>query len=82
MPPVIAVQQDLSVTVMPVNDNNPVITSMPATPSLAENTTSVVNLTTTDADLPAQTVSFTITGGADAALFQIVGGQLQFVAAR
>ena len=72
--------QNLSVTVTPVNDNDPVITSS-ATPSVAENTTSVVNLTATDADLPSQTVSFSITGGADAAKFQIVGGQLQFISA-
>ena len=64
-------------TITPVNDNDPVITSS-ATPSVAENTTSVVNLTATDADLPGQTVSFSITGGADAARFQIVGGQLRF----
>ena len=72
--------QDLSVTVTPVNDNDPVITSS-ATPSVAENTTAVVNLTATDADLPGQTVSFSITGGADSALFQLVGGQLEFIAA-
>jgi len=72
--------QTISVTVTPVNDNDPVITSS-ATPSVAENTTSVVTLTATDADLPGQTVSFSITGGVDAARFQIVGGQLQFVSA-
>ena len=72
--------QNLSVTVTPVNDNDPVITSS-ATPSVAENTTVVVNLTATDADLPGQTVTFSITGGADAAKFQIVGGQLRFIAA-
>ena len=72
--------QNLSVTVTPVNDNDPVITSS-ATPSVAENTTGVVNLTATDADLPGQTVSFSITGGADAAQFQIVGGQLRFSSA-
>ena len=71
--------QDLSVTVTPVNDNDPVITSS-ETPSVAENTTAVVSLTATDADLPGQTVSFSISGGADAALFQIVGGQLEFIA--
>ena len=42
--------QELSVTVTPVNDNDPVITSS-ATPSVAENTTAVVNITATDADL-------------------------------
>ncbi|CAB5091170.1 hypothetical protein D3OALGB2SA_1312, partial [Olavius algarvensis associated proteobacterium Delta 3] len=32
-------------------------------------------------DLPAQAVSFTITGGVDSGLFQIVGNELQFIAA-
>jgi hypothetical protein len=72
--------QTINVTVTPVNYNDPVITSVNSA-NVAENTTAVVNLTATDADLPAQTVSFSITGGADAALFQIVGGQLQFVSA-
>src|SRR6185436_14121460 len=58
--------QDLSVTVTPVNDHSPVFTSS-ATPSVAENTTAVTTVTATDADLPGQTVSFTISGGADAA---------------
>ena len=40
-----------------------------------------MNLTATDADLPAQSLSFAITGGADAARFAIVAGQLQFQAA-
>src|SRR4029079_2868344 len=54
--------QMLSVTVTPTNDNSPVFTSG-ARQSVAENTTRVVTLTATDADLPAQTVTFTITGG-------------------
>jgi 6-phosphogluconolactonase (cycloisomerase 2 family) len=67
----------VSVTVTPVNDNSPVFTSSGA-PSVAENTAAVVTLTATDADLPAQTVGFSITGGADQSKFEIVAGELRF----
>src|SRR6185369_10654723 len=54
------------------NDNAPVITTA-ATQTVAENHTFVAALTSTDADsvgtIPA---TFTITGGADADLFQVV----------
>src|SRR6185295_9755996 len=77
-----ATVQDLTVTLTDANDNAPVFTSS-ATPSVAENTTGVVTLATTDADtVGTNPPTFTITGGADQALFQIVGGQLQFIAAR
>jgi murein DD-endopeptidase MepM/ murein hydrolase activator NlpD len=72
--------QNVSVTVTPVNDNSPVFTSSGA-PSVAENTTAVVTLAATDADLPVQTVqtvTFSITGGVDQGQFEIVGGQLRF----
>jgi PKD repeat protein len=73
--------QSLTVTVTPVNDNNPVFTST-ATPSVEENQTVVVTLTATDADVPAQTVSFSLTGGADQDKVHIVSGnQVQFVTA-
>jgi hypothetical protein len=72
--------QNVSVTVTPVNDNSPVFTSSGA-PSVAENTTAVVTLAATDADLPAQSVGFTITGGADQGKLEIVAGQLRFKAA-
>ena len=49
-----------------------------AAPSVPENTTAVVILAATDADRPAQTVSFSLTGGADQAQFEIVAGQLRF----
>jgi serralysin len=45
-----------------------VITSS-ATASVAENTTAVMTVTATDADLPAQTLTYSIVGGADAAKF-------------
>ena len=58
-------------TVTAVNDNTPVITSdgggATAALNVAENTTAVTTVTATDADLPAQTLTYTISGGADAA---------------
>ena len=65
----------------------PVITSngggATATTTIAENTTLVTTVTATDIDLPAQTLTFSITGGADQALFAINGttGVLNFVTA-
>ena len=71
-----------------VQENQPpVITSngggASASISVAENTTAVTTVTATDADLPAQTLSFSISGGADATSFTINGstGVLSFVAA-
>ncbi|RCW63875.1 DUF4347 domain-containing protein, partial [Pseudorhodoferax soli] len=72
------------VAVAAVNDA-PVITSngggAGAAVSIAENTTAVTTVTATDVDGPGLT--FTISGGADAALFAIdsVTGALRFVAA-
>jgi hypothetical protein len=62
--------QAIAVTVTAANDNTPVITSS-ATASVAENTTAVMTVTATDADLPAQTLTYSIVGGADAAKFAI-----------
>ena len=79
--------QAIAVTVTPVNDNNPVITSDGGGPtaavSIAENTTAVTTVTATDADLPAQTLTYSISGGADAARFAIdsATGALSFLAA-
>ena len=44
----------------------------------------MTTVTASDADLPAQTVTYTISGGADAALFTIDGfsGALSFISAR
>jgi hypothetical protein len=58
------------VTVTSANDSAPVITSS-ATASVAENTTAVMTMTATDADQPAQTLSYSIIGGADATKFAI-----------
>ncbi len=65
----------LSINVAPVNDNAPVITSdgggVATTLNVAENTTAVTTVTASDADLPAQTLTYAIVGGADASLFTI-----------
>ncbi|MDD2990284.1 MAG: cadherin domain-containing protein, partial [Zoogloea sp.] len=78
--------QAISVTITPVNDNTPVITSngggATANISIAENTTAVTTVTASDADLPAQTLSYSISGGNDAARFSIdsSSGVLGFIA--
>ena len=70
--------QTIRVTVTPVNDNRPVITS-PDAVSVAENTTGVLTVTATDADLPPQAVTFSIVGGVDQARFNITpSGVLSF----
>ncbi len=79
--------QGFAIALNPVNDNTPVITSngggVSAAISVAENTAAVTMVTATDADLPAQTLTYSISGGADAALFTInaSSGALSFVAA-
>jgi Ca2+-binding RTX toxin-like protein len=74
--------QNVAVTLTDLNDSTPVFTS-PTTKIANENQTSVMTVTTSDADtvgtIPA---TFTITGGADMALFSITaGGVLTFLAA-
>jgi len=79
--------QAIAVTVTPVNDINPVITSnggaASAAISVAENSSAVTTVKATDADLPAQTLTYSISGGADAARFKINAstGVLSFIAA-
>ena len=69
--------QALAISVTGVNDNNPVITSngggATASVNVAENTTAVTTVTATDADLPAQTLSYSIlnTAGTDFSKFSI-----------
>ncbi|MGE7960452.1 beta strand repeat-containing protein, partial [Pseudomonas sp. NPDC089530] len=77
-----------SVTVHIAGSNDsPTITSngagATASVSVAENTTAVTTVTASDADLPAQTLNYSIVGGADAAKFSIVSGTgvLSFVSA-
>src|SRR5262245_5569305 len=75
-----------SITVTPVNDA-PVITSngggASAAISFGENGTAVTTVTATDVDVPPQTLSYSIVGGADAARFTINSstGALAFTAA-
>ncbi|WP_241190449.1 VCBS domain-containing protein [Pseudomonas chlororaphis] len=69
--------QAIAVTVTGVNDNSPVITSngggATASVNVAENTTTVTTVVATDADLPAQTLSYSIlnTAGTDFGKFSI-----------
>jgi hypothetical protein len=76
--------QTFTITVNPVNDA-PVLTSngggATASLSVSEGTTPVTDVDATDADLPPQTLTYSI-GGADAALFAIdsVTGVLSFLA--
>ena len=76
----------LTIDVMPVNDA-PVITSngggASASVSIAENTAAITTVAASDADLPAQTLTYSIVGGADAARFVIDTntGALRFIAA-
>ncbi len=79
--------QSFTINVGPLNDNNPLITSdgggATASASVAENSTAVTTVSATDADLPVQTLTYSITGGADAALFTIESssGMLSFLVA-
>ncbi|MDR8368213.1 VCBS domain-containing protein [Pseudomonas sp. JL3] len=76
----------VTVTINGSNDS-PTITSngggATASVSVAENSTVVTTVAATDADLPAQTLSYSIVGGADAAKFSIVSGTgaLSFISA-
>ncbi|MGW8461486.1 beta strand repeat-containing protein [Pseudomonas sp. CLCA07] len=69
--------QAIAVTVTGVNDNSPVITSngggTTASVNVAENTTAVTTVAATDADLPAQTLSYSLlnTTGTDFSKFSI-----------
>ena len=80
--------QDIAVTVIEKPGNGPpMITSNGGGDSAAilveENETAVTVVTATDPDLPGDTLTFSINGGADAALFDIVAstGVLTFKAA-
>ena len=79
--------QAITVAITPVNDNTPVITSggggVSAAVSAREGTTAVTTVTATDADLPAETLTFSLAGGPDAARFSInpSTGALTFLAA-
>ena len=71
----------VTINVTNVNDNDPMITS-PATVNVVEGTTSVLTVTATDADA-GTTLTYSIGGGADRALFRInrTSGALNFATA-
>ena len=75
--------QAISVSILPVNDNTPVINGgATAAYSVDENTTAVATVTAADADMPAPTLMFSILPGLDAAKFNITpGGLLTFSSA-
>ncbi|WP_338416311.1 cadherin domain-containing protein [uncultured Sphaerotilus sp.] len=68
-------EQALRITVQPLNDTAPVITSdgggATAVRHVAENTLAVTQVQARDADLPADTLTYAVSGGADAALFAV-----------
>ncbi|MEO1981222.1 MAG: DUF2341 domain-containing protein, partial [Fuerstiella sp.] len=68
----------VTITVTPAN-GDPTITSTNS-PNVAENQTAVLSVTATDPDLPADTITFSVTGGADQAEFSIdsATGELTF----
>lgn len=67
--------QNIAVSVISMNSHVPVFTSSSAF-NIAENTTVVGTLTASDADVPAQPLSYSITGGADQSRFSIASGGL------
>ncbi|MCM2372825.1 DUF4347 domain-containing protein [Aporhodopirellula aestuarii] len=77
----------LTINVLPVNESSPEITSngggATASINVSENHTAVTIVVATDADAPAQTLTYSISGGADAAKFTIndSSGELSFIAA-
>lgn len=72
----------VTINVIAVNDNAPVFTS-DSTISIPQTTRFVTTVAATDADLPAQTVTYSITGGDDAAKFTLdaTTGELSFLSA-
>ncbi len=72
--------QNITVTVTAVNE--PPVFSTPATFNVTEDSTAVGAIVANDADLPAQPVTYTISGGVDQAKFSITsGGVLTFISA-
>ena len=78
----LSAREAMAVRVVSVDDNTPAITSGSAF-SVAENATAVTTVMVSDADLPAQALTFSIAGGADAARFTIdaATGALRFLLA-
>ncbi len=73
--------ESFTITVLPVNDNSPVFISNIAY-SIPENSTAIEIIVATDGDAPTQTITYSISGGVDAAKFTITAqGVLSFVSA-
>ena len=68
-------EQALRITVQPLNDTAPVITSdgggATAVRHVAENALAVTQVQARDADWPVDTLTYAVSGGADAALFTV-----------
>ena len=79
--------QVFAIAINPLNDNNPVISSdgggASASINVLENDLYVSTVAASDGDLPAETLTYSIVGGIDAANFAIDGstGVLTFVSA-
>ena len=77
----------MTINLLPINDNDPIVSSDGGGPSAAlmlfENDLYVTTVIATDADLPSETLTYSIIGGDDAGKFEIDGvtGVLSFVSA-
>ncbi|MFM7738509.1 MAG: cadherin domain-containing protein, partial [Planctomycetota bacterium] len=73
--------QIFTINILPLNDGVPVLVS-PASYSVGEHSLQIGTVSGTDSDLPAQGLTYSIGGGADAAKFTLdpVTGELRFVA--
>jgi hypothetical protein len=78
--PILTPTAETTKKMVTVNDNKPVITSNDSF-SITENTPVVSTITAMDADLPAQPLTYSISGGADSTLFNInaTTGELTFI---
>jgi hypothetical protein len=74
--------KNVAITVVDLNDNAPVITSL-ATATVAENQTAAYDVNSTDADTVGGPTVYSISGGADKSLFSINSstGVVSFIAA-
>jgi hypothetical protein len=74
-------QLSLTVAVLPLNDNTPFFTSPPSY-SVGEHEDAIGTLSSIDLDLPGQSLSYSISGGDDAAQFTLdpISGELRFTA--
>ena len=67
------IEQTVRLTIGDANQS-PAITSASAV-AVPENQTSIMTVTASDADIPAQPLTFSVTGGADAAAFVFTSGE-------